>query len=165
MSANDKVNSGGGISSKEMSSSSNKTSSKSSSKSGTSSTKSSSKEQREPKHSKVRNHSKDSASSNEYDSSGVSTSKGKKYLFTKFLEKIFQVFLIFLDSNSAPASSNASNKDNFGKKFTTSNFTESTVVPSEPVFSNKSGTTLPVVKKRKLDKMDSSKSSNDDVNR
>lgn len=78
VSANEKPNNNSN--SKEIGSSSNKISGKSSSKSGTSSsssTKGSTKEPREPKHSKVRNHSKDSASSNEYDTSNVSTSKGK----------------------------------------------------------------------------------------
>lgn len=75
-----------------------------------------------------------------------------------------------IDTGSGPVTSSAPIKETFNKKFTTSNFTESVVVASEPVFSNKSNSGLPMVKKRKLDKNESNKLSlssgiSDDVNR
>lgn len=54
----------------------------------------------------------------------------------------------------------------YGQKFTTSNFTETVVVPSESVFSSsKSPLNQPAVKKRKTDSAKTSANIGDDTNR
>ena len=84
----------------------------------------------------------------------------ERTVFVWFYKK--KIVLIFCgltfyhtDANVTPVSI-ASNKEVvLGQKFTTSNFTESIVVSSDPVFgsngNSKPGSNLPVVKKRKLE--------------
>lgn len=72
---------------------------------------------------------------------------------------------LLLDANVVtPVSSNTTAKDILGQKFTTSNFTESVVVSSDPVFGSNSKTSsnVQVVKKRKLEP-NKSNSTNDDL--
>lgn len=73
-----------------------------------------------------------------------------------------------IDTNVViPTSANATAKDVLGQKFTTSNFTESVVVSSDPVFGSGSNSKPPpnvqVVKKRKLEPNKSNSNTNDDI--